>query len=61
MMRRRCSPCAGISHWRSVHAVGVDEIIRQSGLSPAAVQTVLLELEFGGVLERHEGGRVSVR
>ena len=41
--------------------VGVDEIIRQSGLAPAAVQTVLLELELGGTLERHAGGRVSLR
>jgi DNA processing protein len=40
--------------------VAVDEIIRQSGLSSAAVQTVLLELELGGTLERHAGGRVSL-
>jgi len=39
--------------------VGVDEIIRQSGLSPAIVQTVLLELDLAGTLERHAGGRVS--
>lgn len=40
--------------------VSVDEIIRQSGLPPAIVQTVLLELELGGRLERHAGGRVSL-
>jgi DNA processing protein len=40
--------------------VGVDEIIRQAGLSPASVQTVLLELELAGRLERHAGGRVSL-
>jgi DNA processing protein len=40
--------------------VQVDEIIRQSGLAPATVQTVLLELELGGKLERHAGGRVSL-
>ena len=40
--------------------VAVDEIIRQSGLPPAAVQTVLLELELSGRLERHAGGRVSL-
>jgi DNA processing protein len=40
--------------------VAVDEIVRQSGLSPAAVQTVLLELELAGRLERHAGGRVSM-
>ncbi len=40
--------------------VGVDELIRQSGITPAAVQTVLLELELAGRLERHAGGRVSL-
>jgi DNA processing protein len=38
----------------------VDELIRQSGLAPAEVQTVLLELELAGRLERHAGGRVSL-
>lgn len=41
-------------------AVTVDELIRQSGMSPAIVQMVLLELELGGRLERHSGGRVSL-
>ena len=41
-------------------AVGADEIVRQAGLSPAIVQTVLLELELAGRLERHAGGRVSL-
>jgi len=40
--------------------VAVDELIRQSGLAPALVQTVLLELELAGRLERHAGGRVSL-
>ena len=40
--------------------VAVDEIIRQSGIPPALVQTVLLELEFAGRLERHAGGKVSL-
>ena len=40
--------------------VPVDEIIRQSGLSPSTVQTVLLELELGGRLERHAGAKVSL-
>ena len=39
--------------------VPVDELIRQTGLPPAAVQTALLELELAGRLERHAGGRVS--
>lgn len=38
----------------------VDEIIRQSALTPAIVQMVLLELELSGRLERHAGGRVSL-
>lgn len=40
--------------------VPVDEILRQSALAPAIVQTVLLELELGGRLERHAGGKVSL-
>jgi DNA processing protein len=40
--------------------VPVDEIIRLSAFSPAIVQTVLLELELAGRLERHAGGRVSL-
>jgi DNA processing protein len=40
--------------------VPVDEVVRQSGLSPAVVQTVLLELELAGRLERHAGARVSL-
>ena len=38
----------------------VDELIRQSALAPSTVQTVLLELELAGRLERHAGGRVSL-
>ena len=41
-------------------AVAVDELIRQSGIAPAIVQTVLLELELAGRIERHAGGRVSL-
>ena len=40
--------------------VAVDEIIRQSSIRPAIVQTVLLELELAGRLERHAAGKVSV-
>ncbi|MBN8816084.1 MAG: DNA-processing protein DprA [Sphingomonas sp.] len=40
--------------------VATDELIRQSGLSPAMVATVLLELELAGRLERHAGGRLSL-
>ena len=41
--------------------VAVDELIRQSGTSAAAVQLALLELEIAGQLERHAGGRVSLQ
>ncbi|WP_294392687.1 DNA-processing protein DprA [uncultured Sphingomonas sp.] len=37
-----------------------DEVIRLSGLVPAVVQLVFLELELAGRLERHAGGRVSL-
>ena len=40
--------------------VGIDDIIRMSGSSPAIVRTVLLELELAGRLERHGGGLVSL-
>jgi DNA processing protein len=40
--------------------VPVDELVRQSDLPPAIVQTVLLELELAGRLERHAGGKVSL-
>lgn len=40
--------------------VAVDELIRQSGASAGAVQMALLELEIGGALQRHAGGRVSL-
>jgi DNA processing protein len=41
-------------------AVPVDELVRQSGLSPATVQTILLELELAARLHRHAGGKVSL-
>jgi DNA processing protein len=40
--------------------VPIDELIRQSGSSGAAVQLALLELEIAGRLVRHAGGRVSL-
>ncbi|MBC2670161.1 DNA-processing protein DprA [Novosphingobium piscinae] len=39
--------------------VAIDELVRQSGESAAAVQLALLELELAGTLVRHAGGRVS--
>ena len=39
----------------------VDEIIRLSGASSGAVQLALLELDLAGRLDRHAGGKVSLR
>jgi DNA processing protein len=40
--------------------VSVDELVRQSGSSPATVQMVLLEFELAGKLERGAGGKVRL-
>ena len=40
--------------------IALDELVRQSGASPAAVHMALLELELAGELEHHEGGMVSL-
>lgn len=40
--------------------VSVDELVRQSGCSQAAVQMVLLEMELAGKLERGAGGMVRM-
>jgi len=41
--------------------VPVDELVRLSGQASGAVQMVLLELDLAGRLDRHAGGRVSLR
>jgi DNA processing protein len=40
--------------------VGLDDLVRLSGASPAMVRQVLLELELAGRIERHGGGLVSM-
>jgi len=40
--------------------VGIDELVRQSGIDSGAVQMILLDLELGGLIERHAAGRVSL-
>ncbi|MRX35046.1 DNA-processing protein DprA [Aminobacter sp. MDW-2] len=40
--------------------VEVDELIRHTGLHPAQIFMILLELDLAGRLERHSGGRVSL-
>lgn len=42
-------------------AVPVDELIRLSGAPSGAVQMALLELDLAGRLDRHAGGKVSLR
>ena len=42
-------------------SVPVDELVRLSGLTSGAVQLVLLELDLAGRIDRHAGGRVSLR
>jgi DNA processing protein len=41
--------------------VPVDEIIRLSGAPSGAVQMAFLELDLAGRLDRHAGGKVSLR
>ena len=41
--------------------VPVDEVIRLSGASSGVVQMALLELDLAGRLDRHAGGKVSLR
>lgn len=58
------SPAAAFSGATGVAGpvpVPVDELIRQSGLDPSAVQMALLDLELAGRLERHAGARVALR
>lgn len=51
---------ADVSNLLTTAPVAVDELIRQSGEPAAAIQLALLELEIGGRLVRHAGGRVSL-
>ena len=39
----------------------IDELVRLSGFPSGAVQLVLLELDLAGRLDRHAGGKVSLR
>jgi len=40
--------------------VEIDELVRQTKVQPAAILTVILELELAGRLTRHPGNRVSL-
>ncbi|MCW5750493.1 MAG: DNA-processing protein DprA [Alphaproteobacteria bacterium] len=41
--------------------IEIDELARQCALAPGVLQTVLIELELAGRLERQPGGRVAIR
>lgn len=45
----------------SITSVTVDELIRQSNITPSALQLILLELELAGKIVRHAGGKVSLK
>ena len=51
----------GIEQLLGPSPVPVDEIIRMSGAASGAVQMALLELDLAGRLDRHAGGKVSLR
>ena len=58
-------PPAQTDRARIVEALGptpvsIDELIRHTGLHPAKVFMILLELDLAGRLERHSGGAVSL-
>ncbi len=42
----------------SAAPVGIDELVRQSGIDSGAVQMILLDLELAGLIERHAAGWV---
>jgi DNA processing protein len=44
----------------SVTPVDTDELIRSAKATPRDIQTILLDLELEGILERHSGNRVSL-
>ncbi len=52
-MRPRIEEALGVT------PVEIDELIRQTGASPAVILTVILELELAGRCRRHPGNRVS--
>lgn len=51
---------AEVADLLSTAPVAIDELVRQTGSSAAAVHLALLELELAGRLVRHAAGRVSL-
>ena len=54
-------PLSDVEQLLGPSPVPVDEIIRLSGASAGAVQMALLELDLAGRIDRHAGGKVSLR
>ncbi len=52
---------ADIGGLLSAAPVAVDELIRQSGEAAGSVHISLMELEISGQLQRHAGGKVSLK
>jgi len=50
-----------VSDLLSPSPTAVDELVRQTELTPALVASALLELELAGCIERHPGNRVARR
>jgi DNA processing protein len=50
---------AAVAMLLSPTPVAIDELVRLSGLPPAVLASVLLDLELAGGLVRHAGGRVA--
>ena len=54
------SPHDRITELLGATPTGVDELVRECHMSAASVQSILLELELSGRIERHPGNRVSL-
>ena len=56
----RLTPKALLKQLLGPSPIAVDDLVRLTGRSVVLVQTVLLELELEGLIERHGGGLVSL-
>lgn len=57
-LRQKCQE--DILSCLSVTPVQIDQIIRQTGITPALAQAILLELELAGSVRRDAGGLISL-
>lgn len=54
------NPYEQIASLLAVTAISLDDVVRQSGLSAAMVQTVILDMELTGQVERHADGKIAL-